>query len=105
MTGTPFYCPPEVWKDKPYSEKCDIWSLGCVIYELTRLHPPFQAKNIEELKIKVKKGEYPKIPKHFSDDLQSIIDQCLIQDPTKRSSAHQLLQMRPFCNDDPTSSK
>lgn len=49
QTGTPYYCPPEVWKDQPYNSKCDIWSLGCVIYELTSLKPPFLAKNMKEL--------------------------------------------------------
>lgn len=49
QTGTPYYCPPEVWKDQPYNSKCDIWSLGCVIYELTALKPPFLAKNMKEL--------------------------------------------------------
>ena len=53
QTGTPYYCPPEVWNDKPYSSKCDIWSLGCVIYELTALKPPFLAKNMNELFTKV----------------------------------------------------
>ena len=37
MTGTPYYCPPEVWNHEAYTSKCDIWSLGCVIYELTCL--------------------------------------------------------------------
>lgn len=49
QTGTPFYCPPEVWLDKPYTSKCDIWSLGCVIYELTALRPPFVAKEMATL--------------------------------------------------------
>ena len=46
-TGTPFQCPPEVWRDGGYTSKCDIWSLGCVIYELAALQPPFNAKSLK----------------------------------------------------------
>lgn len=41
QTGTPYYASPEVWQDKPYDKKSDIWSLGAVLYELTALNPPF----------------------------------------------------------------
>jgi NIMA (never in mitosis gene a)-related kinase len=44
QTGTPFYCPPEVWEDKPYSSKCDIWSLGCSIAELIHCSQPYIEK-------------------------------------------------------------
>ena len=41
QTGTPYYASPEVWRDEPYNFKSDIWSLGCVLYELITLNPPF----------------------------------------------------------------
>jgi NIMA (never in mitosis gene a)-related kinase len=43
QTGTPYYASPEVWKDQPYNNKSDIWSLGCVLYEMITLRPPFRA--------------------------------------------------------------
>ena len=39
--GTPFYASPEIWNDEPYSYECDIWSLGCVLYEMCTLRKPF----------------------------------------------------------------
>ena len=41
--GTPFYFSPEVVEEKPYNHKSDIWSLGCVLYELCALKHPFLA--------------------------------------------------------------
>lgn len=49
QTGTPYYASPEVWKDLPYNNKSDIWSLGCVLYEMASLNPPFQSRNMEGL--------------------------------------------------------
>ena len=40
QTGTPYYACPEVWQDKPYDARSDLWSLGCILYELCALRPP-----------------------------------------------------------------
>jgi len=69
QTGTPYYASPEVWKDQPYDSKSDIWSLGCVLYEMTTLKPPFRANDMNGLYKRVLKGQYPKIPSNYSSDL------------------------------------
>lgn len=78
QTGTPYYASPEVWKDKPYDNKSDIWSLGCVVYEMTCLKPPFRAEDMEGLYKKVIRGLYPRIPFAYSADLSNII-RCMLQ--------------------------
>ena len=69
-TGTPYYLAPEVWEDKPYDTKCDIWSLGCIIYELCTLNPPFRGRNFKELFQNIKNGYYKPIPSFYTDDLK-----------------------------------
>ena len=71
QTGTPYYASPEVWNDSPYDNKSDIWSLGCVLYEMITLRPPFRAENMEGLYKKIIKGHFSKIPDIFSNDLHN----------------------------------
>jgi len=69
QTGTPYYASPEVWRDEPYDHKSDIWSFGCILYELACLRPPFQAKDMDELYKNVQKSTYAPIPQEFSQEL------------------------------------
>jgi len=91
QTGTPYYASPEVWKDKPYDSKSDIWSLGCVIYEMTTLKPPFRAEDMVGLYKKVIKGAYSKIGDNFSKQLGQVIKAMLQVNPSNRPDASQLL--------------
>ncbi len=92
QTGTPYYASPEVWKDSPYDYKSDIWSLGCVTYEMCMLHPPFRAKNMEGLYNKVIKGEYGKISDKYSNDLMEVIKMLLKVNSSDRPSCGQILK-------------
>ena len=49
QTGTPYYASPEVWRDEPYDNKSDVWSLGIVIYQLVMLEVPFKGKDLDVL--------------------------------------------------------
>ena len=91
QTGTPYYASPEVWKDKPYDNKSDVWSLGCVLYEMITLRPPFRAQDMEGLFNKVCKGQYNRIPERFSDDLFQVIQFLLQVNPVSRPSCEQIL--------------
>jgi NIMA (never in mitosis gene a)-related kinase len=77
QTGTPYYASPEIWQDKPYDIKSDIWSLGCVLYEMICLKPPFQAEDMQNLYKKVVRGKFNKIPSSYSNDLWLIVQALL----------------------------
>jgi NIMA (never in mitosis gene a)-related kinase len=80
-----------VWKDKPYDSKSDIWSLGCVIYEMTTLKPPFRAEDMDGLYKKVIKGAYSKIGDTYSKQLAAAIKGMLQVNPSNRPDAAQML--------------
>ncbi len=57
VTEQPFYVAPEVLNAN-YNEKCDIWSLGVILFILLSGYPPFYGNNEIEILKKVKKGQY-----------------------------------------------
>ena len=93
QTGTPYYASPEVWKDQPYDIKSDIWSLGCVIYEVCTLQPPFKAKDMEGLYKSVVSGKYLDLPREFSRELSQVIKALLQVKPSLRPSCETILSM------------
>lgn len=60
---------PEQINDCKYNEQSDIWSLGCIIYEVAALKPPFQAQNHLSLAMKIKAGTFERLPARYSEEL------------------------------------
>jgi len=77
QTGTPYYACPEVWKDKPYDSKSDIWSIGCVLFEMCALSPPFRGRDMKQLYQRVTEGRVPLLPSNYSKDIYQVIKLCL----------------------------
>ena len=94
QTGTPYYASPEIWNDHPYDYKCDIWSAGCIIYEMASLKMPFRGTSMQMLYNNVMKGDFDPIPSRYSKDLMEIIKLILIKNPKQRPSAEDLLKNR-----------
>ena len=86
--GTPFFMAPEVLNGS-YTHKCDIWSLGCVLYMLCAGKLPYYGTSREEVFSKIGKAEYSPCSS-FSDELQSLIEQMFTLDPSERPTAREL---------------
>ncbi len=91
QVGTPYYVAPEVWRNKPYNSKCDVWSLGCLLYELCTFRPPFEAESMEGLARKVMKGKYEAIPSFYSQGLRTTLAKLLVVEPKQRASVEEIL--------------
>ena len=85
--GTPYYVPPEIWENMPYNYKSDIWSLGCILYELCTLKHPFQANRWKSLILKICQRSVSPLPSHYSYELQLLIKQMFKKNPSHRPSA------------------
>ena len=82
MVGTILYLSPEVVQSKPYNEKADIWSLGCILYELATLRQPFQGENTLTVARKIVEEEYERLDANkFSPLFISVVQKCMTRDP------------------------
>lgn len=93
--GTPYYMSPEIFQNKPYSYKSDVWALGCVLYEMTTLNHAFDANSLNGLAGKIVKGRYPPIHHKYSKFLRDLIAQMLLINPQQRPDLDQILR-KPF---------
>ncbi|EKJ71835.1 hypothetical protein FPSE_07936 [Fusarium pseudograminearum CS3096] len=91
--GTPFYMSPEICAAEKYTLKSDIWSLGCIIYELCAREPPFNAKTHFQLVQKIKDGKFPALPDVYSPELYQVIKDCLRVNPDRRPDTSELLNL------------
>ena len=91
--GTPYYMSPEQIDERKYNEKSDIWSLGCLLYELCELHPPFEAKTHVQLAMKIKNGKVERVNDMYSDELWRSIKRMLKVDVDKRADIDEIMNM------------
>eukprot|EP00826_Nyctotherus_ovalis_P039791 TRINITY_DN3848_c0_g2_i1.p1 TRINITY_DN3848_c0_g2~~TRINITY_DN3848_c0_g2_i1.p1 ORF type:complete len:314 (-),score=104.67 TRINITY_DN3848_c0_g2_i1:45-986(-) len=91
--GTPYYMSPEQINDSKYNEKTDIWSAGCVLYEMAALKPPFEAETQFSLAAKIKTGKFSKLPEKYSEELSRVIRWMLSVEAEERPGIDDLLNV------------
>ncbi|XP_062839853.1 serine/threonine-protein kinase Nek10 isoform X2 [Anolis carolinensis] len=85
VVGTILYSCPEVVKSEPYGEKADVWAVGCVLYQMATLNPPFYSTNMLSLATKIVEAAYEPVPDGiFSEKVSAIIKRCLTPDAENR---------------------
>ncbi|XP_030199723.1 serine/threonine-protein kinase Nek5 isoform X4 [Gadus morhua] len=93
--GTPYYLSPEICESRPYNNKTDVWSLGCVLYELCTLRHPFEGSNLCQLVGKICRGRFEPVSSRYSHDLRLLLSQLFKVSPRDRPSVSSVLK-RPF---------
>lgn len=91
--GTPYYISPEVCKGEPYDYKADIWSLGCILYELCSLKHPFEGENLAAVITNILSKVPEPLPDHYSESLTSTIFDMLSKTASLRPTTSSLLSL------------
>eukprot|EP00079_Xenopus_tropicalis_P024087 XP_012816611.1 PREDICTED: serine/threonine-protein kinase 33 isoform X2 [Xenopus tropicalis] len=92
--GTPIYMAPEVINDHDYSQQCDIWSTGVIMYMLLSGNPPFMAGSEEKLFEDIRRGELKfsdAVWQGISNAAKDVLQRLLKVDPAHRITANELL--------------
>lgn len=92
--GTPYYIAPEVLNNN-YDEKCDLWSIGVILYILLCGYPPFNGATDEQIIKNVKRGVFHTDEEEWSSISPEAIDlvtQMLKYNSGERISAADALQ-------------
>mmetsp|Transcript_12260 Transcript_12260/g.17986 ORF Transcript_12260/g.17986 Transcript_12260/m.17986 type:complete len:493 (-) Transcript_12260:112-1590(-) len=93
VVGSSYYVAPEVLK-KSYTEACDLWSLGVIVYMLLSGAPPFYGKNDEAIKASIVQGEYTfphELFRDVSDEAMAFVSTLLSYNTEYRYTAQQAL--------------
>ncbi|GFN79182.1 serine/threonine-protein kinase nek11 [Plakobranchus ocellatus] len=93
FTGTPYYMSPEVLKHEGYNSKSDVWSIGCIMYELCTLEHAFMGQGLMAVMYKIVEKDAPDLPSKYSKNLNEVFKTMLIKEPEKRPSATEVLKL------------
>ena len=91
--GTLHYMSPEFLNEGKYSEKSEIWAIGCILYELCCLNKPFEASNELALALKIRDRKMEPISKNYSSELKRVITWCLAYNQKERPNVEDLLNI------------
>ena len=84
--GTQMTMAPEIIKGEKYDNKCDLWSIGIIIYQLSFKEYPYKGETGVSLLSKIKNMKQKHFKKTDDSKLDDLIRKLLIPQPSKRLS-------------------
>ncbi|KGL88799.1 Serine/threonine-protein kinase Nek11, partial [Charadrius vociferus] len=93
FTGTPYYMSPEALKHQGYNTKSDIWSLGCILYEMCCMNHAFTGHNFLSVVLKIVEGDTPSLPDRYPSQLNTVLCSMLNKNPSLRPAAAEILKI------------
>ncbi|XP_064599370.1 serine/threonine-protein kinase Nek11-like [Liolophura sinensis] len=90
FVGTPYFMSPEVLKHEGYNSKSDVWSVGCILYEICALDHAFNGQSLMGVMYKIVEGELPSLPSNYPRELDQVFKMMLAKDQTDRPSMTEL---------------
>ncbi|XP_075275011.1 serine/threonine-protein kinase Nek11 isoform X3 [Opisthocomus hoazin] len=93
FTGTPYYMSPEALKHQGYNTKSDIWSVGCILYEMCCMNHAFTGHNFLSVMLKIVEGDTPSLPDRYPSKLNAVLCSMLNKNPSLRPAAAEILKI------------
>ncbi len=80
--GTPSYMSPEQVRGKPTDHRTDIWSFGCLLYEMLTAERPFEGDTVSDTVAHVleREPDWQALPPQTPVNIQSLLHRCLEKD-------------------------
>jgi serine/threonine protein kinase len=86
VIGTPAYMSPEQARGKSTDHRTDIWSFGCIMYQMLTAHLPFEGETSTDTLARIieREPDWELLPQETPADIRALLQRCLEKDPDRR---------------------